>query len=66
MQPERLLYVLLERTIFGGILVEDHDEINISRRSRKRKLRIGRVIFTILALLFILIGLYSIIQYNCG
>lgn len=66
MQPKKLLYVLLKRTIFGGILVEDHDEINISRRTRKRKLRIGRVIFTILALLFILIGLYSIIQYNSG
>ena len=66
MQPKKLLYVLLKRTIFGGILVEDHDEINISRRTRKRKLRIGRVFFTILTLLFILIGLYSIIQYNSG
>jgi polyisoprenyl-teichoic acid--peptidoglycan teichoic acid transferase len=46
--------------------VEDHDEIYISRRTRKRKLRIGRVIFTFLALLFILIGLYSIIQYKSG
>ena len=54
------------RLIYGGILVEDHDEINISRRTRKRKLRIGRVIFTIFTLLFILIGLYSIIQYNSG
>ena len=46
--------------------MEDHDEINISRRTRKRKLRMGRVIFTILISLFVLIGLYSIIQYNSG
>jgi len=38
----------------------------MSRRTRKRKLRIGRVLFSFLLLLFILVGAYSIFQYNAG
>ena len=46
--------------------MEDHYEGPIPKRRRKKKLRIGRVIFTIATLCFIASGFYSFVQYNAG
>jgi polyisoprenyl-teichoic acid--peptidoglycan teichoic acid transferase len=46
--------------------MEDHYEGPIPKRRRKKKLRIGRVIFTIATICFIGVGFYSLIQYNAG
>lgn len=46
--------------------MEDHYEGPVPRRRRKKKLRIGRVIFTLLLLCFLVAGLYSYTQYNAG
>ncbi|MEK5038546.1 LCP family protein [Sporosarcina sp. FSL K6-3457] len=44
----------------------EHYEGPIPKRRRKKKLRLGRVIFTIATLCFIAAGLYSFVQYNAG
>ena len=44
----------------------DHYEGPIPKRRRKKKLRLGRVIFTIATLGFIAAGFYSVVQYNAG
>ena len=59
-------FVLFERLTFGGITMEDHNEEPVLKRRRKKKLRLGRVIFTFLLLAFIVAGVYSIVQYNAG
>ena len=46
--------------------MEDHYEGPIPKRRRKKKLRIGRVIFTIATLCFLVVGFYSLVQYNAG
>jgi LCP family protein required for cell wall assembly len=46
--------------------MEDQYEGPIPKRRRKRRLRIGRVIFTLATLCFIAAGFYSLIQYNAG
>ncbi|WP_342504985.1 LCP family protein [Sporosarcina sp. FSL K6-2383] len=46
--------------------MDEHYEGPIPKRRRKKKLRLGRVIFTIATLCFIAAGLYSFIQYNAG
>jgi len=46
--------------------MEDNYEGPIPKRRRKKKLRIGRVIFLIATLCFIGIGIYSYIEYNAG
>lgn len=46
--------------------MEDNYEGPVPKRRRKKKLRIGRVIFLIATLCFIGIGLYSYIEYNAG
>ncbi|MCG7334486.1 LCP family protein [Sporosarcina sp. ACRSM] len=46
--------------------MEDQYEGPIPKRRRKRKLRVGRVIFTLATLCFIAVGFYSLIQYNAG
>ncbi|MFS0576413.1 LCP family protein [Sporosarcina sp. 179-K 3D1 HS] len=46
--------------------MEDHYENPMPRRHRKKKLRFGRVVFTVLFLCFLGIGTYSYIQYNAG
>ncbi|MGN7386512.1 LCP family protein [Sporosarcina sp. SAFN-015] len=45
---------------------EDQYEGPVPRRRRRRKLRIGRVFFTILFLCFIVAGLFSYFQYKEG
>ncbi|MBE1556092.1 LCP family protein [Sporosarcina limicola] len=46
--------------------MEDHYEGPVPRRRKKKKLRLGRVIFTVFTLCFIGIGFYSYSQYNAG
>jgi polyisoprenyl-teichoic acid--peptidoglycan teichoic acid transferase len=46
--------------------MDEQYEGPIPKRRRKKKLRLGRVIFTIATLCFIGAGLYSVIQYNAG
>lgn len=46
--------------------MEDYYEGPIPKRRRKKKLRIGRVIFTLITFCFIAAGFYSLIQYNAG
>ncbi|WP_342511676.1 LCP family protein [Sporosarcina sp. FSL K6-1522] len=46
--------------------MEDHYEGPVPKRRRKKKLRIGRVVFTIAVLCFIGAGLYSYAQYHAG
>lgn len=46
--------------------MEDHQEEQVLKRRRRKKLRVGRVIFTLLTFTFIGLGIYSIIQYNAG
>lgn len=46
--------------------MEDHYEGQVLKRRRKKKLRLGRVVFTILLFALIGIGIYSFIQYNAG
>lgn len=46
--------------------MEEHYEGPVPKRRRKKKLRIGRVIFLIVTLCFIGAGLYSYIEYNAG
>ncbi len=46
--------------------MEDHYEGPVPKRRRKKKLRIGRVIFLIVTFCFIGAGLYSYIEYNSG
>lgn len=45
---------------------EDQYEGPVPRRRRRRKLRIGRLFFTILFISFIVVGLYSYFQYREG
>ncbi|CAM3047153.1 LCP family protein [Filibacter tadaridae] len=46
--------------------MEDQYEESIPKRRRKKKLRIGRVIFTLVLFCFIGAGLYAYFQYNAG
>lgn len=46
--------------------MKDRYEEPIPRRRRRRKLRIGRVLFTFLTIIFIGTGLYSYFQYQAG
>lgn len=46
--------------------MEEHYEGPVPKRRRKKKLRIGRVIFLIVTLCFIGAGLYSYTEYNAG
>ncbi|MER2090343.1 MAG: LCP family protein [Sporosarcina sp.] len=46
--------------------MEENYEGPVPKRRRKKKLRIGRVIFLIVTICFIGAGLYSFIQYNEG
>lgn len=46
--------------------MEDHFEGPAPKRKRKKKLRVGRVLFTIITLCFIGAGFYSYVQYNEG
>jgi len=46
--------------------MEDHNDGHVPKRRRKKKLRIGRVLIALLTLGFIILGSYSIIQYNIG
>ena len=46
--------------------MEDHDDGRVFKKRRKKKLRIGRVLFAFLTLVFIIVGTYSIVQYNAG
>lgn len=46
--------------------MEDQQESRKFRRKRKRKLRVGRVLFTFLTIAFIAGGVYVIVQYNAG
>ncbi|NYF24704.1 LCP family protein [Sporosarcina sp. JAI121] len=46
--------------------MEENYEGPVPKRRRKKKLRIGRVIFLIVTISFIGVGLYSFIQYNEG
>ena len=66
MQPMTVSTVLMRRSFYGGITVEDHNEGQPLRRRRKKKLRIGRVFFTFFTLIFIAAGVYSVVQYNAG
>lgn len=58
--------MLGNRLLFGGITMEEHYEEPMSRRQRKRKLRFGRVIFSLLFLFIILTGVYTLVQYQIG
>ena len=46
--------------------MEDHNDGRVIKRRRKKKLRIGRVLFAFLTLAFFIVGTYSIVQYNAG
>lgn len=46
--------------------MEDYYDEPIPKRRRKKKLRLGRVVFTFMTLVFIVAGLYSFVQYNAG
>ncbi len=46
--------------------MDEQYEGTVPRRRRKRKLRLGRVLFTITMLLFLAIGFYTYVQYNSG
>lgn len=46
--------------------MDDHDDERVIKRRRKKKIRIGRVLFAFLMLTFIIVGTNSIIQYNAG
>ncbi len=46
--------------------MEDNYEGPVPKRRRKKKLRIGRVIFLIATICFIGVGLYSYFEYNTG
>lgn len=44
---------------------EQYEEYTLKRR-RKKKLRVGRVIFTFFILILFIIGIYAVVQYNSG
>lgn len=44
----------------------DHNDERIIKRRRKKKLRLGRALFTFLTLIFLIVGTYTFIQYNAG
>lgn len=46
--------------------MKEHYEEPILKRRKRRKLRIGRVIFSLAFLFVILIGIYAIVQFNSG
>jgi len=46
--------------------MDEQFEEQILKRRRKKKLRLGRLFFTLLVISFIGIGLYAIVQYNAG
>lgn len=46
--------------------MEEHYDEPVLKRRRKKKLRIGRVIFSFTFLLAIAIGIYTLVQYNIG
>lgn len=46
--------------------MEDYYDEPIPKRRRKKKLRLGRVVFTFMTLVFIIAGLYTFVQYNAG
>lgn len=46
--------------------MEERYEEPLSRSKRKKKLRLGRVIFTLLFLFIIILGIYILIQYQIG
>lgn len=63
-QRYRTFYV--KSLIYGGITMKEHHDEPILRRSRKKRLRIGRVIFALIFLFFFVAGIYSLIQFNFG
>ncbi len=46
--------------------MEEHYEEPILRRKRKKKIRIGRVVFSFLILFSIVLGSYALVQYQIG
>ncbi|MHA6261081.1 LCP family protein [Sporosarcina sp. CAU 1771] len=46
--------------------MENFNDEPIPKRRRKRKLRLGRVVITLMTLVFIVAGFYSFVQYNAG
>ncbi|MFD1928302.1 LCP family protein [Sporosarcina siberiensis] len=46
--------------------MEEQYDNPIPKRRRKKKLRIGRTLFALLTLAFIVAGTYSVVQYNAG
>ena len=46
--------------------MEDHYVEPMPRRRRKKRLRVGRVLFTVFTLCFLGVGAYSYFQYNAG
>lgn len=46
--------------------MEEHYDEPVLRRSRKKKLRVGRVIFLFVFLFMIGIGVYALVQFNIG
>lgn len=54
------------RELFGGIMMGEHYEEPMLRSQRKKKLRIGRVIFSFLLLSVIILSTYILIQYQMG
>ncbi|MEK4485590.1 LCP family protein [Psychrobacillus sp. FSL H8-0484] len=44
----------------------DEEQLRPSRRSRKRRLRLGRVLMLVLILIVLSSGIYSVIQYSAG
>lgn len=60
------LYV--RRSCFGGIILVNDQEQQYTRttRKRKRKLRVGRVVFTFAFFIIFLITAYSVVQFTIG
>lgn len=56
----------VSRLTFGGITMEEHHNEPILKRRRKKKLRIGRLLFSLTFLFIIGIAVYVLIQFNIG
>lgn len=46
--------------------MEEHYDEPVLRRSRKKKLRVGRVLFLLTFLIIIGVGVYALVQFNIG
>lgn len=57
---------IIKRELFGGIMMGEHYEEPILRSQRKKKLRLGRVIFLLLFLSSLMISIYILVQYQIG